>query len=121
VDDINKAITKRFIKEIRIKGWTKEKYNKEMGRSPRWITRMETEKRDWTVNNFMNSCRLLGVAPSAILQIKIRKKDLCDMTIKEILQIVLKEHCNDFIESNPDKISMILDFIKLVSVKKGVS
>jgi len=119
VEDVNKTLTERFIKEIRIKGWTKEKYNKEMKKSARWITRMQSEGREWTVSNFMNSCRVLNIIPSSVLKFKINKKDLCDMTIKEILQIMLKENCNHFIEENPDKINMIMDFIKVMTKQVG--
>ena len=119
MEDVNKTLTERFIKEIRIKGWTKEKYNKEMKKSARWITRMQSEGREWTVSNFMNSCRVLNIIPSSVLKFKINKKDLCDMTIKEILQIMLKENCNHFIEENPDKINMIMDFIKVMTKQVG--
>jgi len=118
VEDINNSITKRLNKEIRIKGWTKERFNKEMKKSPRWFTRVETEKREWTVNNLLNACRVLDIQPSSLLRIRIKKKDLCDMSIKEVLQIMLKEHCNSFIEDNPDKITMIMDFIKLMTKGK---
>ena len=119
MEDVNKTLTQRFVKEIRIKGWTKERYNKEMRKSARWITRMQSEKREWTVNNFLTSCRVLGIMPSSILKLKFNKKDLCEMTIKEILQIMLKENCNHFIEENPDKITMIMDFIKVMTKQVG--
>ena len=115
MEDVNKAITRRVNKERRIKGWTKEKFNEEMKKSPRWITKVETEKREWTVNNLLNACRVLEIRPSSLLRIKIRKTDLCDMSIKEILQIMLKDRFNSFVEDNPDKISMIMDFIKLMT------
>ena len=119
MEDVNKTLTERFVKEIRVKGWTKERYNKAMKKSARWITRMESEKREWTVNNFLNSCRVLGIIPSSIFKFKIKSKDLCDMSIKEVLQIMLKENCNSFIEDNPDKITMIMDFIKVMTKKVG--
>jgi len=117
VEDVNRTLTQRFVKEIRVKGWTKERYNKAMNKSARWITRMESEKREWTVNNFLASCRVLGIAPSSVLKFEIKSKDLCDLSIKEVLQIMLKENCNNFIEENPDKISMIMDFIKVMTKK----
>ena len=80
---------------------------------------MQSEGREWTVSNFMNSCRVLNIIPSSVLKFKINKKDLCDMTIKEILQIMLKENCNHFIEENPDKINMIMDFIKVMTKQVG--
>ena len=115
MEDVNKAITKRLNKEIRIKGWTKEKFNKEMKKSSRWITKVQSERREWTVNNLLNACRVLEIQPSSLMRIRIKKINLCDMSIKEVLQIMLKENCNHFIEENPDKISMILDFIKLMT------
>lgn len=115
MEDVNKAITERLNKEIRIKGWTKEKFNKEMKKSPRWLTKVQSEKREWTVNNLLNACRVLEIEPSSLLRIKIKKTNLCDMSIKDILQIMLKDHCNTFIEDNPDKITMIMDFIKVIT------
>ena len=111
--DINKIVTDRFIKEITLKGWTKERYNKEMKKSPRWITRVKKENRDWTISNFMNSCTLLDIAPSSILKFKVKGKDLCDLTVREILGIFGKENSSHFIENHPEKLSMIMNFIKM--------
>jgi len=44
VEELNRKITEKVIQEIRIKGWTKETFNKKMKKSERWISRIENGK-----------------------------------------------------------------------------
>ena len=114
MEDVNKNITKRVVKELRIMGMKKGEFNKRMNKGEKWITMVEAENRDWKAVDLFNACRILDVEPSSLFHYKVNEKNICDMSIREILAIMLKDQCSTFIRNNPDRLSAIVDFIKLM-------
>lgn len=120
---MEKTIIKKIKSEMKKQGMTNEKFNKCMGRSARWFSKVKAGSIDMRISDLLKACKILGLSPSSLWTSQ-NHVSICDMTMKDLLSLLLKKHCDDLIRSNPSKLNELFKELeeirdKINEVPKG--
>jgi len=107
LNDVVKRINIR-LKEIKM---TQKEFSRRLGKNENWLANLPHVQANVKLKDLISACGILQVEPSYLLSDNF-SGNVCDMSLEEVVKMLVKKECDDYLERKLGKIEQLLQHIR---------